>query len=438
MEKDTTNTRTEDEIRAEERERVSEISALGERYKCQEISRRMIESGASVDQARAKVLDFLQKTQPDDGPSFRADVGEPDVDKRRAAMVDGVMLRAGCRIDQTAPGAEDFASRSLVDIARECLELNGDRKARSYDASRAVQEALSGRSHTTYDFPKLLSAVSGKTLRTEYELAPGSFELWTHPTTAQDFKPLRRQMISSAPGLVKVPEGAEYQYGTFGESEEVYAVATHGRMFKITRQAIINDDLGAFTRIPRAFAASAKRHINASVYAILTSNPNMSDGKALFHSDHGNLAGSTADPAIASLSAARTAMRRQEGLKGEILNIAPRFLIAPASLETVSDQLLNTMIGLEATEGAGARNPFYQKLDLVVEPALDNATGIPWFIACDPRLCDTIEIAYLHGQRTPYLETRDGWTVDGVEFKARIDYGCKAIDWRGLYKTPTE
>ena len=46
---------------------------------------------------------------------------------------------------------------------------------------------------------------------------------------------------------------------------------------------------------------------------------------------------------------------------------------------------------------------------------------------------DAVEVAFLHGREAPYIEQRQGWTVDGTEFKARIEFGVKAIDWRGLY-----
>jgi hypothetical protein len=59
-----------------------------------------------------------------------------------------------------------------------------------------------------------------------------------------------------------------------------------GKIFSLTRQAIINDDLDAFTKIPNAWAVLAIRTIGDLVYAILTGNPRMSDGIALFHADH--------------------------------------------------------------------------------------------------------------------------------------------------------
>lgn len=435
-----TKTRTEADIRAEERARVAEITAMCSRFGCDEIGKTMVESGATVDQARAKVVDYLDKTNTRpglaiDGPMANVQVGAIDEEKRAAAIVDGLILRSGGRVTDPAPGANDFRHSSLVEIAKMSLTYAGVR-TNGMDPNRVIKQALQARMHSTSDFSAILAAVSQKTLRQEYELSPGTFALWTRPTTANDFKPIHRTQLSEAPGLVEVPEAAEYQYGSFGESEEIYSIITLGRMFSVTRQAIINDDLNALVRVPRAFAMAARRTLNKMVYAILLNNPNMADANALFSNEHSNL-DSHGAISIAKLSTARKNMRLQQGLQGEVLNIAPRFLIVPAELETESDEILNTMEGYTEGEGTSRRNPFYRKLELVVDPELDADTNLSWFLAADPLAIDTIEVAYLHGNQTPYLETRDGWTVDGVEYKCRIDAGAKAIDWRGLHKTPS-
>ena len=46
--------------------------------------------------------------------------------------------------------------------------------------------------------------------------------------------------------------------------------------------------------------------------------------------------------------------------------------------------------------------------------------------ATDP----TFEVAFLDGQETPFLETRDGFRTDGVEWKIRQDFGVAAVDFR--------
>ena len=77
----------------------------------------------------------------------------------------------------------------------------------------------------------------------------------------------------------------------------------------------------------------------------------------------------------------------------------------------------------------------YKSLRLVVEPRI---TGLDWYLAADPAQVDTIEYAYLEGAPSggPLLETREGWDIDGQEYKAREDFGVAAIDYRGLVKNP--
>ena len=53
---------------------------------------------------------------------------------------------------------------------------------------------------------------------------------------------------------------------------------------------------------------------------------------------------------------------------------------------------------------------------------------LPWYLAASPNQIDTIEYAYLEGQQGACIETHNGFDVDGVEIKCRLDFGAKAID----------
>ena len=73
----------------------------------------------------------------------------------------------------------------------------------------------------------------------------------------------------------------------------------------------------------------------------------------------------------------------------------------------------------------------------IVEPRLDAVASVGdtnWYTAADPSSIDTIEYCYLEGQQGVYIETRQGFEVDGVEIKARLDFAAAAIDFRGLQK----
>ena len=139
--------------------------------------------------------------------------------------------------------------------------------------------------------------------------------------------------------------------------------------------------------------------------------------------------------AVRNVGAARAAMAKQTGLdKKTVLNVRPAFLIVPASLELKAEQLVAQNLVPAATSSVVPQS--IRTLAPISEPRLDAASETAWYLAASPNQIDTIEYAYLEGQQGAYIETRNGFDVDGVEIKCRLDFGAKAIDWRGLYKNP--
>ncbi len=116
-----------------------------------------------------------------------------------------------------------------------------------------------------------------------------------------------------------------------------------------------------------------------------------------------------------------------------MLNIRPAFLIVPAALELKAEQMVARTLSRPTAPSGAAVDPDAQPIS---EPRLDAASATSWYLAASPNQIDTIEYAYLEGQQGAYIETRNGFDVDGVEIKCRLDFGAKAIDWRGLYKNP--
>ena len=229
--------------------------------------------------------------------------------------------------------------------------------------------------------------------------------------------------IAAGPGLLKVNEAAEFQYGTIAASGEAYAVETFGRIFAPTRQTLVNDDVGALRDLPAKLGAAARRFEAEFVVGLVEQNPTMGDGVAVFHAQHDNLGGST-PPDSSYLNLARLRMRKQKGADGGIIGVEPRFMLVPPELETLAQQLLFE-VAASSTENV---NPF-SHLTLIVEPRLKSATR--WFLVADPALIDGLEYAYLEGAEGPQIDTRAGFEVDGVEFRVRLDFGGGWTDYRG-------
>ena len=420
-------------IRAE-RERVAEIEAMCRNFNFpSDSTRAMIVGGTSLDAARKSVLEFVCSRQVATPPAIS--LVHDEVDKRSSAIIDGLCLRAGVNLDNPAPGASEYRGVPLYEIARESLAASGVR-VNGLNRNQIVSKALGQRAHVTGDFPNLLANSLGKVLRKSFELTPATYERIVRQTDGVDFKEMSRMQLSEGPDLDQVPEHGEYSYGTFSDSKEVFSIQKYGKLFAITREALINDDLSAFVRVPLAFAMAARRKVNATVWGIITGNPTMGDGISLFEaSTHKNFVahGSGAVPGIATLTAARMAMRLQTGLQGQVLNVTPRYVLAPAALETMVDLILNSAGHTDDNKSAAVTNPFYKKLEQICEPLLDAADPNAWYLSADPAAFDVIELCWL-GAHGPYLETKDGWTVDGTEFKVRVEFGVKALDFRGLYK----
>ncbi|RWI85172.1 hypothetical protein [Mesorhizobium sp.] len=243
---------------------------------------------------------------------------------------------------------------------------------------------------------------------------------------------VKRIDLNLFPSLSVVPEGAEYTYGTIGDRAETIQLATYGKMFSITRQAIINDDLNAFTKIPSRMGRAARRTIGNLVYAVVTDNAAMADGITLFHADHGN--SGTGAFTMTAVDAGRTAMALQQDPDSHAtggLNIRPAYALVPVEIEGKAKALMAAEFDPTGTQ----RNPNTVRglVTVVPEARLSTHSAVKWYLAANPNQHDTIEVAYLNGNSNPVLEQRDGWNVDGVEFKVRIDAGVKALDYRGLF-----
>lgn len=350
---------------------------------------------------------------------------EDERDKFRACLSNAVMARAGmAKLDEQ----NAFRGHTLLELARASCDKLGIKTA-GMDKMGVISAAFT---HSTSDFTNVLADVANKAMLKGYEQADETFQLWTSTGTLPDFKPGKRVDLNTFPALAAVTEGAEYTYATVGDRGETVQLATYGKMFSITRQAIINDDLSVFTRIPQKMGRAAIRTIGDLVYAILTGNPNMADGVALFHANHNNLP-TGAVPTTAAVDAMRVAMAKQtDGVS--TLNIRLAHLIVPVALEglarTIAESDREITSGRTATTPNSVRGTF----DVIADARLDAASSIVWYGAANQAMHDTVEVQYLDGQTTPVLEQQGGWNVDGVEFKVRMDAGVKALDFRTLAK----
>lgn len=406
----------------QERKRTSEITALFRDFDVEGADEAIV-MGVSVDEARAMVMDQLRARNK----GVSVTMGEAESDKFRAAAQDAVLMAAGIPVAEPAPGAQELRGHSMVELARESLQREG-LQANFGDNMELARQAI----NSTSTFPAIMANLANKSVMVGFNEAETTYQIWAGKGSNRDFKEAARVALSEAGNLELVPEGGQFQQDFLGEASARTKVATYGKLFSLTRQAIINDDLGLFSKIATKYGSAAKRLVNKMVYAQLTGNVKMQDNVALFDAKHGNVAGTGEALSVKSIAKAITAMRRQKGITGDAtLNITPKYLVVPPELEMTAYQIVNSTAAVDGVN-SGVVNPYKGRFVVVADAELTDPDA--WYLVADASQHDTIEVTYLNGVETPRLETRQGFEVDGIEYKVAFDCGVSALDFRGLYK----
>jgi hypothetical protein len=425
------------EATGEERNRIREIDSMCSQFDCADMAEQLITDGTSVDKARKEVMDHVARQREDGdqlGHREPATIQADERDKFRSAAEDSILIRTGEEgliPEKPAVGADDLTGYSLKELARHALKLSNQNQF-----GHPLQ--MVGRALTTSDFPIILANIAHKSLFAGWGTTDETWQVWCGTGNVNDFKIHTEVRGSEVDDLEEVPESTPYKYGKRAEAKEEYQIATYGKLFAISRQTIINDDLGALTNIPALHGEAASRKVGDIAYAVLIANSAMGDGKALFHADHGNFVTPGADPGVANIADGILKMKSHKDLLGKRrLNIRPYFFLAAPEREGSMEVFFRTEKWDDVAKDATRNNPYAGKyFSRVYEPRLSDSDPKAWYLLT--RKGKTVKVFFLNGVKKPYMETKRGWSVDGIEYKVRIDAGAKAMDWKGLFKNKGE
>ena len=376
----------------------------------------------TAEQAKDKLLAKLGAgTTPSAAVTPYADNGNIVGDSVKQSL----LARAG--IDKDKANAKDNAynAMTLRELARASLVDRGI----SVSGQNAMSMVGLAFTHSSSDFGQILIDVAHKSLLKGWETAAENFDQFTSRGTLTDFRAAKRVGLGDFGHLPQVGEGEEYTYGTIGDEGASVALATYGQLFTITRQAILNDDMHLLTKIPEKMGQAARATIAKLVFALLTGNAKAQDGKALFDTSHKN----TITNAVLDLANIDKGIQLMNGFvnaRGEPLAIEPEFMLLPTSMYTRGLQLIKSASVEGADANSGIINPLRDIVTPVKSARLQAADEKSWYLINK----EAIEVSYLDGIDTPYMEQQNGFTVDGVSTKVRIDAGVNVIDYRGIVK----
>ncbi len=420
-----------------------------------EIGTKAIAAGDSIEKVREVFCDALAKKSEAIGPGSngqRPDVVpvEDERDKRVTGITAALLHRAGIS-DLIRKGAKkrpnfialqnveldpgEFRGMSLLEHARESLERNKPGSSRGRSKMEVVGDFfnLAG-AQTTSDFATALEEALHKTLLAAYAISPDKWTRICKIGTVSDFRVHNRYRLGFLGGLDVVLENGEFENKSLADAtKETQQAKTYGNILALSRQAIINDDMGVFNGVAATLGRAAGLSIELAFFALLAENsgfgPDMNDGKALFHVDHNNI-GAGAAISVVAIEADRVIMAAQTDQSGnEILDLKPAKLLLAAGLGGTARVINQAQYDPDTANKLQRPNMVLGLFDDIIDTG--RLSGTRRYMFADPAVAPVIEVAFLEGEQEPFMEMQDGWRVDGVEWKVRHDFGVAAIDYRG-------
>ena len=386
-----------------------------------------IDAGATVEQARASAFAEMGVRSGGnirtEAPYVQVIADHNDPAAVRSAMADALATRLNPAVKPEGR-AREYVGVRLLDMARDLSAVRGDRLARS-DAA-AVDALFTRSAHSTSDFPLLLENAVNKAMLPGYASAAPTYRTWAAQRSFNDFRPHKFLRIGDFPSLKEIGEGGETKFGTVSENRETVSAKEFGTGIVIGRRALINDDLGAIQNFTSMIGVRVASDENAMAYALLESNPALSDGKSLFHASHGNKAGTGSALDVNSMAAAVKALRLQTSLDGIKLNVAPRYLVIGPALELTARQLLASIVA-NLTSNV---NPWSGLVELVIDA---NITGNEWYLFADPAMVPNFVFGYVSGSNGPVVRSEIDFDTRAFKVAVGLDFGVGAIDYRGAF-----
>jgi HK97 family phage prohead protease len=434
-----------DEAIKAERKRAADItSAVRAAKLSDEIARELIDNGKSIDEARAAIIEKFAAADPHKRSNNTIKVGDDNERNMRMVATEAALV---ARIqpelvngkdspynEDVKKAAANYRGMTLLDFAKDALVRAGIETA-GMDKMEIVGRAFTSSSS---DFPVLLEGTNRKVLLANYNAVADIWREFCAIGSVSDFREYKRLRMGTFSDLELVAENQEFKTKKITDADfEKIQAQTKGNIINVSRQMIVNDDLAAFTRLASMLGRAAARSIENDVFAMFALNsgngPTMQDGQPLFHSTHNNIAQTAGAPSVAILDAMRVQMAQHKDKDGnDFLDIRPSLALAPLALGSTLRVLNQSQYDPDATGKYAKPNVVAGLVSKVVDTPRLQAPA--YYLFANPSDEPVFEVVFLDGVQTPFMESQNGFTVDGVQWKIRLDYGVGAIGWRGVMK----
>jgi len=391
-------------------------------------------------------LAILRATRPQP-PKLRADKAPT-----QEVLVAALCLAAGVS-DETLAKDRDFGP-DVVERAWQFRRL-GMRgvlatalKAQGFDAphgARAFYETLREAQHShvqaagfsSINLPGILGATANKLLLDAFTAVEATYETIADQADFSNFHVHTLYRLDHLGEFAQVAPTGELKHGQLSETSYTNKLDTYGQMLTLSRQAIVNDDLGAFRSLTAQLARKARLAVEKALYQKV-----MEASDSFYATTKGNKL--TANPlSIDGLGKAEAAMFGMTDAGGDPIYATPWYLLVPPQLKPLADQIFvsRTLAVAGSTDKKEPTdNPFRGRFPVVVSPylassAIPGYSSTTWYLLANPALLPAFQVAYLDGRRAPTIESTDAsFEVLGLSMRCYFDFGTAQLDYRGAIK----
>lgn len=386
-------------------------------------ARDYIAQNMNLAQVKDAVLEKIQKETPKMKAQSTARVTGDERKTRRTGMVAAIAHQIG-RVGEVDGNARQYMNMTLAEMAARCVDYNGPLN-KFTDRQRVFEMA----SHATSDFPGLLENALNKVLLDRYETEEPTYRQIARRRDVVDFRPAPLLRAGDFPMLEKVTETGEIKFGTMGEHKEQAILVPYAKGVTVSRQTLINDDLGAIEEMISSYSEMVASFEEMTFYA-LALNAMLLDGRAVYHTDHKNLAASGGGITVDTISTGRKAIRAQKSIDDRKLNLRPTILLTGPERETEAEQLVAE---IQPTQ-RGEVNPFSGRLTALSAAEIE---GPEWYLLVGSERAGAPYVyGFLDGAEGPRIRTEETFGTQGMSMTIEHDFYATAQDYRGGFKNP--
>ncbi len=428
------------------------IAAIRKVYdgKHPDIEAQAIEEG--WDATRAE-LEYLRVKRPAAPAVSGGHSGLPSADVIEAALCKTLRTpnREKLFSEQTLEAADKrFNGLGLQELVVMAAQSNGytGRVAIHRETLPAIFRAAFGpvqAAFSTLSLPGIFSNVANKELLAGFQEEDQTWREVSTVKTVSDFKQITSYRMLDDMEYEELPPGGEMKHGKLSEESYTRQVRTYAKMFSLTREDLINDDLSAFEDIRTRLGGGAARKFNNVFWTRFLDNP------AFFTAGRGNSitgAGTALDVNGTGLQAGILAFRKLKSPDGKRVGGTPVLLLVPPELQFIAQRLFQSTTvntgGASANDAVPSDNIHAGKYRPVVcdwlsDVAFTGNSAKAWYLFRAASIFASVVVSFLDGVQTPTVDMAEAdFNQLGVQFRGYHDFGVDFAEWLAGIKVKGE